>query len=89
MVTGIDDEVAQTTVLAINTLLKSKAFNPMHLSLLRQGKYCRGQCLLSDIDGDVKGLITVGVNPVFTCLKEQLWEKQLKILNFLLHLVQK
>ena len=83
VVTGIDDEVAQTTVLAINTLLNSKAFQPNAPKLIRQGNTAEVNAALKGIiDGDVKGLITVGVNPVFTMSKGTALGEAIKNLEF-------
>jgi molybdopterin-containing oxidoreductase family iron-sulfur binding subunit len=54
-------------VLAINTLIGSSAFQPESPRLIRQGNSKTVQKALEDIqNGTVKGLITYGVNPVFT-----------------------
>ncbi|MEK9613345.1 MAG: 4Fe-4S dicluster domain-containing protein, partial [Flavobacteriaceae bacterium] len=67
LVSGIEDETAQSMVLAINTLLGSTAFQPEHPRLIRQGNSKAVHKALADIqNGTVKGLITFGVNPVFT-----------------------
>ena len=48
-------------------MVKSKAFQPESPKLIRQGNATSVQKAFKEIEnGTVKGLITVGVNPVFT-----------------------
>ena len=67
LVSGVDDQNAQAVVLAINEFLQSEAFIPSSPKLIRQGNATQVQNALSAItSGSVSGLISVGVNPVFT-----------------------
>ena len=83
VVTGIEDEIAQNAIFAINTLLKSKAFQPEKPKFIRQGNSDEmNEAINGVIDGDIKGLITVGVNPVFTTALGLELEKSIKKLEF-------
>ena len=65
LVSGIQDTNAQELVLAINSLIKSDAFDSEHPKLIRQGNSHEVNQVVKDIlGGNVSGLITVGVNPV-------------------------
>ena len=65
LVSGIQDTNAQELVLAINSLIKSDAFDSDHPKLIRQGNSHEVNQVVKDIlGGNVSGLITVGVNPV-------------------------
>ncbi|MEM6516976.1 MAG: TAT-variant-translocated molybdopterin oxidoreductase, partial [Bacteroidota bacterium] len=67
LVTGIQDVNAQTVALAINSALRSKAFDPSTPILTRQGKNEKVAQLISDMNaGKVGALIMSGVNPVYT-----------------------
>ena len=90
IVTGIEDETAQSIVLAINTLLKSNAFQPESPKLIRQGNSAAAHKAFADIQsGAVKGLITVGVNPVFTTANGSALEESIKNLEFSLSFASK
>ena len=90
VVSGIDDETAQQVVLTINTLLKSKAFQPEQPKLIRQGNASAVNAALEGIlDGSVKGLITVGVNPVFTTAKGAALSEAIKNLELSLAFTSK
>ena len=65
LVSGIQETKAQELVLAINSLIKSEAFNEKNLKLTRQGNSKKVDQFVRDlIEGKIAGLITVGVNPV-------------------------
>ncbi|MEN8789697.1 MAG: TAT-variant-translocated molybdopterin oxidoreductase [Flavobacteriaceae bacterium] len=67
VVTGLDDENAQSVVLAINEMLKSEAFEPSSPRFTRQGNNKAIAQLITDMNsGKVGALIMDGVNPVFT-----------------------
>jgi len=67
VVTGLDDENAQSVVLAINEMLKSEAFEPSSARYTRQGNNKAIAQLIADMNsGKVGALIMDGVNPVFT-----------------------
>jgi molybdopterin-containing oxidoreductase family iron-sulfur binding subunit len=67
LVTGLDDDAAQAVVLAVNTYLSSAAFQPEQPKLIRQGNAKEVQEAFQAIEaGSVSGLISVGVNPVFS-----------------------
>ena len=90
VVSGIDDETAQSTVLALNTLLKSKAFQPEQPKRIRQGNVAEvNKAFDGIIDGSVKGLISVGVNPVFTTARGPELEEAIKKLEFSLSFTSK
>jgi len=90
LVSGIEDETAQSIVLAINTLLKSKAFQPFSPKLIRQGNTASVQKVFKEIEnGTIKGLITVGVNPVFTYANGSILGEAIKKLEFSLAFASK
>jgi len=90
VVSGLDDETAQSTVLAINNLLKSKAYQPNQPKLIRQGNTKEVNAAIEGvINGTVKGLITVGVNPVFTTSKGAALGEAMKNLEFSLSFATK
>ena len=61
LVSGIQDTNAQELVLAINSLIKSDAFDSDHPKLIRQGNSHEVNQVVKDIlGGNVSGLITVG-----------------------------
>ena len=65
LVSGIQETEAQELVLAINSFIKSDAFDPNKPKLIRQGNSIEVDKFSEDlIKGNVSGLITVGVNPV-------------------------
>ncbi len=67
VVTGLNDENAQTVVLAINKLLASEAFDPIKPKYVRQGDAAKVNKLISDMNaGRVGMLITDGVNPAYS-----------------------
>ena len=67
VVSGIDDIAVQEVILAINNHLGSKAINVAQPKLIRKGNNSEIIKLVSDIkSGEVKGLITAGINPGFT-----------------------
>ena len=90
VVSGIEDETAQRTVLALNDLIKSNAFQPEQPKLIRQGNVTEvNKALDGIINGSVKGLISVGVNPVFTTAKGAEIEEAIKKLEFSLSFTSK
>ena len=90
IITGIEDETAQRTVLAINTILKSNAFQPESPKLIRQGNSVTAQKAFDDIQsGAVKGLITLGVNPIFTTANGAALAEGIKQLEFSLAFTSK
>ncbi|WP_293296665.1 TAT-variant-translocated molybdopterin oxidoreductase [Allomuricauda sp.] len=67
VVTGLNDENAQSVVLAINKLLASEAFDPIKPKYVRQGDAAKVNKLISDMNaGRVGMLITDGVNPAYS-----------------------
>ena len=90
IITGIEDETAQSIVLAINTLLKSNAFQPESPKLIRQGNTVAAHKAFADIQsGAVKGLITIGVNPIFTTANGEALAEGIKKLEFSLAFASK
>ncbi len=90
VVSGIDDEVAQSAVLEINSLLKSKAFQPEQPKLIRQGNSSKVNSAIDDIlNGNTSGLITFGLNPVFTTFKGAELNEAIKNLEFSLAFTSK
>ena len=90
IITGIEDETAQRTVLAINTMLKSNAFQPESPKLIRQGNSVTAQKAFDAIQsGAVKGLITLGVNPIFTTANGAALAEGIKQLEFSLAFTSK
>ncbi len=70
VVTGLEDVAAQELVLAINATLKSTAFMPQQPKFTRQGNTAEVNKAIDDIiAGTVNGLITFGVNPVYSHAK--------------------
>ncbi|WP_318309503.1 TAT-variant-translocated molybdopterin oxidoreductase [Flagellimonas crocea] len=67
VVSGLNDENAQTVVLAINKLLASEAFDPEKPKYVRQGDTAKVSKLIADMNaGRVGALIMDGVNPAYT-----------------------
>ena len=67
VLTGLDDEDAQSVVLAINEMLASRAFLPAAPRYIRQGNTRAVNELIADMKaGNVGALIMDGVNPAFT-----------------------
>jgi molybdopterin-containing oxidoreductase family iron-sulfur binding subunit len=65
LVSGIQETEAQELVLAINSFIKSDAFDPNKPKLIRQGNSIEVDKFSEDlIKGNVSGIIAVGVNPV-------------------------
>lgn len=90
IITGIEDETAQSIVLAINTLLKSNAFQSESPKLIRQGNTVAAHKAFADIQsGAVKGLITIGVNPIFTTANGEALAEGIKKLEFSLAFASK
>ena len=90
VVSGIDDEVAQSAVLEINSLLKSKAFQPEEPKLIRQGNSSKVNSAIDDIiNGNASGLITFGLNPIFTTFKGAELNEAIKNLEFSLAFTSK
>ena len=70
VVTGLEDVAAQELVLAINATLKSTAFMPQQPKFTRHGNTAEVNKAIDDIiAGTVNGLITFGVNPVYSHAK--------------------
>ncbi|WP_127142280.1 TAT-variant-translocated molybdopterin oxidoreductase [Flagellimonas marinaquae] len=67
VVSGLNDENAQTVVLAINKLLSSEAFDPEKPKYVRQGDTAKVNKLVAHMNaGRVGALIMDGVNPAYT-----------------------
>ena len=67
VVSGIDDIAVQEVVLAINAYLGSDVIDTAQPKLIRQGNDQGVMQLLEQMkNGEVKGLITAGINPGFT-----------------------
>ncbi|MBR9853744.1 MAG: TAT-variant-translocated molybdopterin oxidoreductase [Algicola sp.] len=67
VVSGLNDENAQSVVLAINKLLASEAFDPANPKYVRQGDAAKVNKLVADMNaGRVGMLITDGVNPAYS-----------------------
>ncbi|MBN09622.1 MAG: quinol:cytochrome C oxidoreductase [Flavobacteriaceae bacterium] len=65
IVSGIQDVSVQELVLAINSLIKSEAFDPKNPKLIRQGNTKELLEVIDNLKQDkIGGLISVGVNPV-------------------------
>ena len=90
LVSGIEDEIAQAIVLAINSHLDSEAFIPESPKLIRQGNTKEVIDAFKAIKaGRVSGLISVGVNPVFSSSNGSELEKAIKELEFSLSFTSK
>ena len=64
VVSGINDVAVQEIILAINAYLDSEVIDIKQPKLIRQGSASKVSKLISQIkNGEVKGLITIGVNP--------------------------
>ena len=67
VVTGIENEAAQSLVLKINQMIESEAFDMAAPKYVRQGDATAVQQLIKDMEaGEVAMLVTDGVNPVYT-----------------------
>ncbi len=67
VLTGLDDQDAQSVVLAINEMLGSRAFLPNGPRYIRQGNTAEVNQLIADMQaGKVGALLMDGVNPAFT-----------------------
>lgn len=67
VVTGFNDKNAQLVALAINSCLNSQVIDTETVSLKRQGSDSDVAKLVADMNsGNVKGLITYNVNPVYS-----------------------
>ena len=67
VVSGINDVAVQEIILAINAYLDSEVIDIKQPKLIRQGSASKVSKLISQIkNGEVKGLITIGVNPGYT-----------------------
>ena len=83
LVSGIEDEVAQAVVFAINTHLKSEAYHPESPKLIRQGNTKDVLSAFQAIEsGEVSGLISIGVNPVFSFPSGRALGEAIKNLEF-------
>lgn len=83
VVSGIDDEVAQSVVLAINEWLQSKAFDLTAPRLTKKGSVTEVQKLISAMEsGAIQGLITAGVNPAYTLPNGTAFAEAVKKLEF-------
>ena len=90
LVSGIEDDNAQAAVLAINTHLKSQAFHPESPKLIRQGNSKEVLEAFRAIEaGTVSGLISVGVNPVFSSANGEILGEAIKNLEFSLNFSSK
>jgi molybdopterin-containing oxidoreductase family iron-sulfur binding subunit len=87
LVSGIEDQTAQSMVLAINTLIGSSAFQPESPRLIRQGNAKEVQDAFQAIEaGSVSGLISVGVNPVFSSANGNALAEAISKLEFFIEL---
>ena len=67
VVCGLNDENAQTVVLAINKLLQSEAFDTERPKYIRKGSTAKVNKLIADMKaGRVGALLIDGVNPVYS-----------------------
>ena len=90
LVSGIEDEVAQAIVLAVNSHLDSEAFHPESPKLIRQGNAKEVIEAFKAIKGGrVSGLIAVGVNPVFSSSEGDVLANAIKNLEFSLSFTSK
>jgi len=90
LVSGVDDQNAQAVVLSVNEFLKSESFITNSPKLIRQGNANEVQNALNAIvAGDVSGLISVGVNPVFTSSNGEALADAIKSLEFSLSFTSK
>ena len=83
VVSGIEDDFSQRLVLAINSILKSKAFKINTPRSIRKGKNDDLKRLVSDMkSGEVKGLIISGLNPVYSLPNGSEFKKLISSLEF-------
>jgi MoCo/4Fe-4S cofactor protein with predicted Tat translocation signal len=83
LVSGLQNETAQAAVLAINSHLNSEAFQPDQPRLIQQGNSSDVKEAFSAIEaGSVSGLISVGVNPVFSYANGKALGEAIKNLEF-------
>ena len=83
VVSGIEDANAQAMILAINAQLQSEAFDVNAPRLTRSGNVKAVKEFLEDMQsGKVKGLITAGVNPVYTLAEGNAFAEAMKGLEF-------
>ena len=83
VVSGIEDDFSQRLILAINSILKSKAFQIKSPRFIRKGKNDDVKKLISDIkSGEVKGLIISGLNPVYSLPNGFEFKELMKSLEF-------
>ena len=67
VITGLPSEEAQRIALAINEKLRSDVIDTQHTTTIRQGSANQLNQLVDDLNsGAVQGIITAGVNPVYT-----------------------
>jgi molybdopterin-containing oxidoreductase family iron-sulfur binding subunit len=82
VVSGIDDIAVQEVVLAINAYLGSDVIDTAQPKLIRQGNDQGVMQLLEQIkNGEVKGLITAGINPGFTLPNAKVFTESLSKLE--------
>ena len=90
LVSGIEDTTAQVAVLAINAHLNSEAFQPDQPKLIRQGSKQEVVKAFDAIQaGTVGGLISVGVNPVFSSMNGKALGEAIEKLEFSLSFTSK
>ncbi|GAA0871495.1 TAT-variant-translocated molybdopterin oxidoreductase [Gangjinia marincola] len=83
VVSGIDDQDAQSLVLAINEFLASKAMDTQNPRTTRQGNAKAVAKLVNDMNaGKVGGLMMAGVNPVYAFPNTKMFAEGLKKVGF-------
>jgi len=83
VVSGIQDVNAQELILAINTIIKSDAFDPKNPRLVRKGNSKEVNKFVKDLTGEkISGLITIGVNPVLNLSNGSVISDAIKKLDF-------
>jgi len=79
VITGIEDKNLQMVALAINHYIKSKVIDSNAPRYVRQGDTKKVTKLVQEIEnGEISGLITMGVNPCYTLPNAKSFQKALK-----------
>ncbi len=90
VVTGLQSVEAQQMVLAINNALNSEIIDVNNPRFIRQGNSKKVQNLISQsIRGEVSGLITMGVNPLYSFPEADAFAKALKKMSVSVSFVTK
>ncbi|MAM00625.1 MAG: quinol:cytochrome C oxidoreductase [Flavobacteriaceae bacterium] len=90
VVSGIEDETAQSLVFVINKMLKSNAFKPEQPRLIRQANLSNVKNAFKElINGNANGFITFGINPLYTTSYGSELTETIKNLEFSLSFTSK